>query len=646
MNSPVILVIAPCSTVLRPALGVSTLKSALELDGIPTSISYLNFTFAERVGVDFNEFIAERLATVLLAGEWIFANALNGDRNPAMDVEYLQWLTEYTSNDEYEQIVEARQIAPDFVEEAADRLVALKPRLIGFSTTFAQNCASLAIAAKIKAKDPGILICFGGANCEGCMGRALIETYEQIDYVFSGEADHTFPQFVRRFIAGEKPFTTDPSILSRNHNSELVDAEPIQDLDALPVPDFSDYFNALRSSSFGNRIRPGLLFESSRGCWWGAKKHCRFCGLNGTSMAYRSKSAKRTLEELDYLANKWEIRRFEAADNILNMKHVESVLGTLAKRKDHYRFFYEIKSNMNYKQLEKAACGGVTWIQPGIENLSDEILELMEKGVTGLQNIRLLRSCAELGIRCNWNMLQGFPGEKAVYYRNMLKIVPAIEHLDPPTGLSTVRVDRFSPYYDRAEELGFTHVRPGRAYQLIYDLPMDVLNRLAYFFIANMAEVDGDGSYTTEIREALTIWRERVFDSEKPPELKVIRLGPLSLVVDTRTCAPQHQYFLAKYENCVLESFRNPMDIDRQLQLLQKSNSSDFNPYEIFERLKQWQYIVVDSGRAISVVVEAANRIHNDDDYLHFPGGWLEQSKSTVVPEESAQNHNAKTQID
>jgi magnesium-protoporphyrin IX monomethyl ester (oxidative) cyclase len=607
-------------------LGVSTLQASLIAQGVSAKISYLNFAFAERIGVEFNEFIAENFATSLLTGEWMFAAALDPERNPELDEAYLAWLSEYASKEHFEKIVATRRIATGFADEAAAELVAMKPRILGFSTTFAQNCASLAIAARVRALDPDILICFGGANCEGSMGQALCETYEQIDYVFSGEADHTFPLFVRRFLDGEQPYATDPSIFSRTRANEPVGAKPIIDLDQLPIPEFSDYFEQLRQASFREQVQPGLLFESSRGCWWGAKKHCRFCGLNGTTMEYRSKSAGRTLEELDYLSEKWGITRFEAADNILNMKHVKTVLGVLGERGMPYRLFYEIKSNLNSDQLEMIARGGVTWVQPGIESLSDEVLELMEKGVSGLKNVRLLRNCAEFGIRCNWNMLQGFPGEKEWHYRQMLDLLPALEHLDPPSGLSTVRVDRFSPYYNRAAELGFENVRPGRAYRYVYDLPDEVLDRLAYFFNAEMVEIDAGGRYAEEMRAALLAWRNAVYDSPNPAELKLLRLGPLNLVVDTRSCAAVRHRFLERAEDVVLTAFRNPVPIEQHVTALAAAENGGVDVRAVFERLTAWRYIVVDRDYAVSVVVDAANRIHTDEDYRNFPGGMLREN--------------------
>jgi magnesium-protoporphyrin IX monomethyl ester (oxidative) cyclase len=60
-----------------------------------------------------------------------------------------------------------------------------------------------------------------------------------------------------------------------------------------------------------------LLLETSRGCWWGAKQHCTFCGLNGGAMAFRSKSAERVVEEIRYLRDRYGVESLSVVDNIL-----------------------------------------------------------------------------------------------------------------------------------------------------------------------------------------------------------------------------------------------------------------------------------------------------------------------------------------
>ena len=59
---------------------------------------------------------------------------------------------------------------------------------------------------------------------------------------------------------------------------------------------------------------------------------------------------------------------------------------------------------------------------PGIESLSTPILRLMDKGVTALQNIRLLKLCSEFGIQPLWNIMYGFPGEPPDEYEQRRKL--------------------------------------------------------------------------------------------------------------------------------------------------------------------------------------------------------------------------------
>ena len=78
----------------------------------------------------------------------------------------------------------------------------------------------------------------------------------------------------------------------------------------------------------------------------------------------------------------------------------------------------------------------------------------MRKGVSGLQNIQLLKWCKELGVGPSWNLLFGFPGESADAYARMAKAVPFLTHLPPPGTISLIRLDRFSPNFFDAEKLG------------------------------------------------------------------------------------------------------------------------------------------------------------------------------------------------
>ncbi len=73
--------------------------------------------------------------------------------------------------------------------------------------------------------------------------------------------------------------------------------------------------------------------------------------------------------------------------------------------------------------------------------------------MTALQNLRLLKWCAEIGVSAMWNLLYGFPGEAPEEYDRMVELIPSIVHLEAPN-FSHVQIQRFSPYFEKAAEFG------------------------------------------------------------------------------------------------------------------------------------------------------------------------------------------------
>jgi ribosomal peptide maturation radical SAM protein 1 len=621
-RAAVVLVAAPFFSVVRPALGISTLQAALAARGIAATTSYLNIRLADDIGPDLFQYIAEQAQTSLLLGEWVFSEALGFVPPAEIESAYMARAKSYAGA-YWPRIVAARRNARAFIERCARELAATAPRIVGFSTTFQQNCASLAIARRLKALAPEIAVCFGGANCDGPMGAALLEQFGEIDFVFRGEADASFPDFVERYLAGRRPYARGPDVLGHDGIDAGEATAPIDDLDRLPIPDFTDYFSALAASRCGEQVVPALPFESSRGCWWGMKHHCTFCGLNGSTMTFRTKSAERVVAELDTLHARWGIARFHAADNILNMKHVDDVFGRLAKRDGpRFNLFYEIKSNMRPAQVEAIARGGVTWVQPGIEHLDDHVLKLMDKGVSGLQNIRLLRTCWEIGVRPIWNVLCGFPGERPGAYRDMAARMRLLSHLQPPTGHCRIRLDRFSPYFERAEAFGFRRVEPAAAYRAVYGLPAPVLERLAYFFdgVAENSATDAD---LAPVAEAIAAWQHAYFGAGGPPMLVSVVVGPLMVVKDTRAIARDAIHVLDDCERRLLDACREPVRIAAAIGRLVDGGSDRARLEVAHDELAGRGFLLVDGDTAVSLVCDTALQVIDDDRRADFPGGWL-----------------------
>jgi ribosomal peptide maturation radical SAM protein 1 len=387
------------------------------------------------------------------------------------------------------------------------------PRLVGFTSVFQQHTASLALAKRIKQARPEISIVFGGANCEGPMGAETVRQFPFVDAAVSGEGDVVFPELVRRVLES-RPLSGVPGVHIRESvdaalaRGALTGAPMVRNLDELPYPDYSDYFQQFAASRYGREWQPSVLLETSRGCWWGERMHCTFCGLNGQTMTYRSKSARRALDELVHLSERHPECDVQVTDNILDLGYFKDFLPELARRRLGVSLYYETKANLRKEQVRMLRDAGIGILQPGIESLSDAVLKRMRKGVTGLQNIQLLKWCKELGIEPYWNLLWGFPDEPPEEYRRMARLVPLLTHLPPPLAFGGIRLDRFSPNFFDAERLGFTDVAPLPPYRHIYPLPEEARRNLAYFFGFRYREPREVECYVRPLVTALEGWKK------------------------------------------------------------------------------------------------------------------------------------------
>ncbi|MBS1042277.1 RiPP maturation radical SAM C-methyltransferase [Gluconobacter cerinus] len=611
----VLLVVPPVSSVLRPSLGVSNLKASLSESNCRVEILYYSFAYAEEIGVDINQDLAERSDTRLLVVEWIFAGAQQNREMTERDLYYLErYVRPALSPEIFEAVVEARRNAWTFIDKCAADIVRRKPSIVGFSTTFQQNNATLAIAERVKVLSPDTSIVIGGPNCEGDMGRALLEFFPFVDHVFSGESEVTFPTFVSRILNSDASSATP----ARGYH-EPTDGRALLTLDELPIPDFEEFFSTLRNSTFGHRTEPALTFESSRGCWWGAKHHCTFCGLNGSTMSFRAKTPERVLRELSYLRNLWNVENFAVSDNILDHKHINGVFRNLDSSSD-MKFFYEVKANIAEEQLKTLARGGVTSLQPGIESLCDHVLKLMDKGITRLLNLRFIRLCQEIGILPLWNVLVGFPGEQDDEYEEVLQLLPYIEHLYPPaSGPSHIRVDRFSPLYHGTTAIGFDTIEPLPTYSYVYDLTDEQLARIAYFFRGQSKAVVSE-DVCRRLQTAIERWKERFWHATSPASLTGVALGNAMLIHDTRSVAQQSVALLDEVETTLLRHARSPRKMATLVDIF--PGRDDVEP--IIQSLISNGYLVAGGDELISVVIEDGHRVREMSEAVH-PAGKLRE---------------------
>ncbi len=577
----VLLISMPFADAQYASMGLSLLKPACSRRGLPCDIEYFNIRFRSYVEAPP---AYDMLADSDLLGEWVFGAELFGpswNTHPRGSMEYLQPLvTEQASSGKYQEILRSaatlRAAAGPFLEKCLQTINWESYHVIGFTSVFSQHIASLALARKVKDRWPEKIIAFGGANCAGEMGLTLLSQFSFVDWVFSGEADLAFPTAVQRWEAGESlEGISGLAYRERGAIKEQGFAQ-VNRLDELPLPDFQDHFAAVNQHAPDLQGQVPVSLEFSRGCWWGARSQCIFCGLNGQILHYRSKSPHRALQEIAAITDRYGVDNVRLVDNNVAPHYFAQVLPFLPPQK-LAAFFVETKSNLDREQVQRLQQAGTRRFQPGVESLDTEILQYMKKGTNKLETLQMLKWSREYGLTPVWNFLHSFPGEQDEPYQRMAALVPLITHLQPPQSLGPVALQRYSPMFENQDTWQIKKVRANQIYRCLYPFEQSVLDRLAYLFDYT-TETEKPGAKAPSghshgqaglIRAAGT-WRE-LWQKTEPPLLGFVRTGHHGAIVyDTRPGAGPQQTELNHWQFMVLsacDQARSAPDIAQEIRV-------------------------------------------------------------------------------
>lgn len=528
----VFLINMPFVDVSIPSIGLTQLQSVLR-DQFPTEVSvdilYLNHDFANYFGFDLYQALVTSFHNFNEVGGWFFRPLAFPDVADNTK-EYFQRY--YPGQDEESRqfktaMQEKRRGVDAYLDALIDQYKLDKADLVGFTSMFVQNIASFAMAGKLKTRDPALTTVVGGANAEYPMGLEIIKHVPQIDFVFSGPSLKSLPQFIRHQLNGElEQCHRIHGVLSKQNLESVMapgqlvfmsDAPRLRtlgedfDINACVDLDYNSFLDSIEKQFPDNGIETTLLFETSRGCWWGEKAHCTFCGLNGSTMLHRAMTPENALAMFDSLFKFVpRSKSFEGVDNILPMSYLDDVIPHL-NTPPNVKILYEVKANLKQEQVEALAKAGMTRIQPGIEALSTSTLKLMKKGSSAFINLALIKYCAMYGVSPEWHILMGFPGEGEEVYEKYVRDIPLLIHLPPPSEAYPVRFDRYSPYFNEAKAYGLD-LHPFDFYEIVYPFPKDSLVNLAYFFADHNFEapyIDAAARWINKVNEQIELWNSR-----------------------------------------------------------------------------------------------------------------------------------------
>jgi ribosomal peptide maturation radical SAM protein 1 len=309
------------------------------------------------------------------------------------------------------------------------------------------------------------------------------------------------------------------------------------------------------------------------------------------------------MRELAELASRYRSFRFTAVDNILDLRFHKTLFPGLVTSGCSYDIFFEVKSGLSAERLRELHAVGVRRIQPGIESLSTHVLQLMNKGVSALNNVNLLRWSAQLGLDVSWNVIWGFPGETQADYELQLGWLQRLSHLQPPVGAGRIWLERFSPLFQaRCQE--DQPIRPESSLRLAYPATVD-LQQAAYFFEYDF-ESAVDPAVWRSTLELINNWKSAQ-EMDAPPSL-LHRYAPGFLQIDENRLFHEcgTYTFGPPYSELYMALVEKPRPVAQLVELVEGASSDDLDRF--LRELTDAGLLLQEDGMALALSLPAYGR--------------------------------------
>ncbi|MFA6055923.1 MAG: radical SAM protein [Thermodesulfovibrionales bacterium] len=325
--------------------------------------------------------------------------------------------------DEFETM---RGIAKTFAESAFLKLSPyLKDtKLVGFSCSHYQLSSSLLLCSWIKKTYPDVRTVLGGKDCSGTLAYDLLKNMDCVDYVGVSECEVTIESLLEHLDDGKSNLY---NLVFRDKDGSIQKSEdkPNLSINSLPFPQYNFEEFPL---AFYEIILP---IEFGRGCPW---KRCTFCPDESYNIKCQTKTAERLREEFEhYRGISEELTNFFILDSdALKDKRVIIDISRYLDGKNLNFHYAEFRAERMDREVLEAILHFGSWVsnfQIGIETFSDGLLKLMNKGVTMLKNVEVIKAAAELNVPLQFNLFTCYPNMTYEHLTENIRVLDMIAHL-------------------------------------------------------------------------------------------------------------------------------------------------------------------------------------------------------------------------
>lgn len=187
--------------------------------------------------------------------------------------------------------------------------------------------------------------------------------------------------------------------------------DPIKDIDNLPFP-ARHLLKHQGGNIFAydkNYVGDGsVTILTSRGCPF----QCAFCSAPHLTQRVRFRDPDLIQEEMQEVIDNYGIRQFRFSDDMFtsNEKHVLNICDRIKDLGVAWRISIRAKP-LSMKTLIAMKYSGCKEVSIGVESFDDNVLEILNKGITAKENALALEMCAEAGLKTRVLFMIRTPGQ-------------------------------------------------------------------------------------------------------------------------------------------------------------------------------------------------------------------------------------------
>lgn len=312
--------------------------------------------------------------------------------------------------------------------------------LVGISVPLGpQLVPALILARHIKKVRPDVRVVFGGPslslmNAED-LNRFLMLS-DDVDGVVRFDGEFPLLKLAEQSRAGVwQPWQVSNVSCLRDgtvHHSPAGSGPRLDDLA------YGDYDERL----LGRLADPEIGIVQARGCYWGKCSYCDYIELYKGSPRYRTRTVDRFIAEMKHQIQIHQGNRFAII--------TESIPSSFARRMSmailengldiRWSSFAMVDKHFTPELFRIMAESGCSYLEIGVESMTNRVLALVEKAATLEMNRLFLRSAADVGVNLKVNIIPDLP---STTYQEALASLKAFQSLEDC--IASVGVYPFEP---------------------------------------------------------------------------------------------------------------------------------------------------------------------------------------------------------